>query len=58
MNDSILSILDTIEHIQMVQAYLGQIVEELHARAIVHDRSKLQEPELTGYQGLSEAVKG
>lgn len=49
---------DALEHIAKVERYLSQMAHELRARAAAHDASKLEEPELSGYVGLSEAVKG
>lgn len=49
---------DTVSHIRLVQSKLRIIVEFLLLRAELHDVSKLNEPELSGYEGLSEAVKG
>lgn len=58
MNSRESSILDTIDHIQKVQLYLAQMVDDLQNRAMAHDRSKLLPPELDGYAGLSDAVRG
>jgi hypothetical protein len=52
------SILDTIDHIQKVQRYLGIMIAELIFRSHSHDASKLMPPELDGYAGLSDAVRG
>jgi len=49
---------DTIEHIAKVQFYLSATITNLHERSTVHDRSKLEEPELSGYEGLSQAAQG
>lgn len=48
---------DTINHIAKVQSNLSKAIYDLNDRRIVHDRSKLEEPELSGYEGLSQAVK-
>lgn len=52
------SILDTVAHIRLVQLYLNSIAQHLMTRAEMHDESKLQEPELSGYAGLAGAVSG
>ncbi len=49
---------DAIRHIGMVQCYLNELIKEWITRSSVHDLSKLNEPELSGYAGLSDAVKG
>lgn len=49
---------DTVDHIRKVQENLFVARNNLAHRANVHDASKLEEPELSGYQGLSEALKG
>lgn len=49
---------DTVEHINKVRNNLYGIEAKLNLRALVHDDSKLQEPELSGYEGLSQALKG
>jgi len=48
---------DTIDHVAKVQFNLSTVIENLHERSIVHDRSKFEEPELSGYEGLSQAAK-
>lgn len=58
MNSREQQLLDTIDHIQKVQLYLQQMIDDLQNRLLVHDRSKLLPPEIDGYAGLSDAVKG
>lgn len=52
------SLIDTINHIQLVQKFLTEIINRLEYRLLLHDDSKLNEPELSGYAGLSDALKG
>lgn len=52
------SLLDTILHIQLVQQHMDEVLGDLTTRAFSHDYSKLNEPELSGYAGLSDALKG
>ena len=40
---------ETEKHIRMVRAYLRPVIEELGRRSDVHDRSKLEEPEASGF---------
>lgn len=49
---------DTINHIAKVQSNLSKVIYNLNDRRTVHDRSKLEEPELSGYEGLTQALKG
>ena len=49
---------DTKEHIKKVRDNLFIIRHRLERRANIHDASKLEEPELSGYEGLSQALKG
>lgn len=49
---------DTINHIGKVQSNLSKAIYNLNDRKDMHDRSKLEEPELSGYEGLSQALKG
>jgi len=49
---------DTLEHITKVAQYLGLCAIRLLERAEDHDASKWEEPELSGYAGLTEALKG
>lgn len=49
---------DTRDHIAKVQAHMLDAVLNLRLRSTMHDASKLKEPELSGYAGLSDAVKG
>jgi hypothetical protein len=43
---------DTEDHIRKVQAALDEVTARLTVRAVYHDASKLQEPELSGYAQL------
>lgn len=52
------SVLDTINHIKQVQFFMEQVIKSLIERARLHDASKLNEPEYSGYAGLSETLKG
>lgn len=52
------STLDSINHIKQVQFFMEQVIKGLIERARLHDASKLNEPEYSGYAGLSEALKG
>ena len=49
---------DTENHIHKVRDNLYMIEANLSRRANVHDASKLEEPELSGYEGLSQALRG
>ena len=49
---------ETIDHIKKVATYLSAIADELYVRADKHDASKLVEPELSGFQGISDATRG
>lgn len=49
---------DTRDHIEKVRTNLNDALHNLTKRAVLHDASKLEEPELSGYQGLSEALQG
>ena len=48
---------DTQAHIATVQARLQTIIHELNIRAAHHDESKLWEPEKSGYDRLTLALK-
>ena len=52
------STLDTLNHIAKVEGYLSLCSDLLRGRAARHDASKLQEPERSGYAGLTQALKG
>lgn len=54
MNDSRA---DTIDHINKVQVRIAEMQADLDTRAAVHDRSKLVEPEKSGYDRLQIALK-
>lgn len=47
---------DTEQHIRKVQARIGVIIHELRVRAEQHDASKLEEPEKSGFDVLSEQL--
>lgn len=46
------SMQDTLDHISKVQVRIAEIQTELDQRAALHDRSKLKEPEKSGYDAL------
>lgn len=48
---------DTLDHIQKVQRRIQQMLDNLSARALVHDASKLVEPEKSGYDLLTINLK-
>lgn len=52
------SMTDTLDHIGKVDAYLSHCSDLLMQRAKKHDASKLEEPERSGYAGLTRALKG
>lgn len=43
---------DTLEHISKVQVRIAEVQANLDDRAALHDRSKLEEPEKSGYDWL------
>jgi len=43
---------DTLAHIRKVQARMGVVIHELRSRAELHDASKLEEPEKSGFDVL------
>jgi len=49
---------DTLDHIDKVDENLQSITRNLVRRRYEHDASKLEEPELSGYEGLTQALKG
>lgn len=52
------SFIDTVNHVAKVQFNLSTVTANLRDRGDVHDRSKFEEPELSGYEGLTQALKG
>lgn len=49
---------DTIDHIASVRSNINAVIDNLCDRKTAHDASKLEEPELSGYEGLTQALKG
>lgn len=49
---------DTLDHIDKVDDNLKAVARNLARRRYEHDASKLEEPELSGYEGLARALKG
>lgn len=47
---------DSLDHISKVSERMVQVIEDLTRRAAVHDASKLEEPELSGYEKLHEEL--
>lgn len=48
---------DTYEHINKVKARMAEIRTALSLRAIKHDLSKLEEPEKSGYDQITEQLR-
>lgn len=48
---------DTLGHINKVQVRVAEVQANLDMRAAVHDRSKLKEPEKSGYDQLTVNLK-
>lgn len=48
---------DTLQHISKVQERMLTVLENLTRRGKVHDRSKLEEPEKSGYDALTIKLK-
>ena len=48
---------EIVAHIQRVQHYLDTMQRNLHERSLVHDASKLQQPELDGFVALHEILR-
>lgn len=44
--------LDTLDHIFKVRRFLMTLTDELYERGMLHDQSKLEEPEQSGYAAL------
>lgn len=49
---------ETLAHIRRVQTLLGDVMANLTARAIAHDASKLEEPEKSGFDEVTGALRG
>ena len=49
--------IDTYEHIAVVRMYLMDVVEQLIHRSLVHDNSKLVEPELSVFNEYSPKLR-
>lgn len=47
---------DTRDHIEKVRDNLNDVLHNLTRRAVVHDATKLVEPELSGFEGLSQRL--
>ena len=50
--------IDTINHIAKVQFNLSAVIANLAERSTVHNRSKFEEPELSGYESLQKSLQG
>jgi hypothetical protein len=48
---------DTYKHIGQVQGFLDEIIGDLQYRAAMHDRSKLQEPELSVFNEYTPKLR-
>ena len=49
---------DTLKHIDTVRKFLGHIILELEQRALLHDSSKLEDPEKRVYDEYTPLLKG
>lgn len=48
---------DTWQHIHIVQGLLGAVIADLQARALVHDQSKLSDPELATFNEYTPKLR-
>jgi hypothetical protein len=48
---------DTKEHIKAVRGFLGDVVGDLSARSLIHDGSKLEEPEKSMYDKFTPKLR-
>ena len=48
---------DTLKHIEHVAVWLGQVIENLQARGMKHDLSKLKEPEKAIFDAVTPKLK-
>jgi hypothetical protein len=44
---------ETKEHVATVEAWMGRAIQTLATRSIMHDQSKFQEPERSGFQAMT-----
>lgn len=51
------TIAETVKHIERVQDLINNFSEALDMRAMEHDQSKLEEPELTGFATMTAQLK-
>jgi hypothetical protein len=49
---------DTEKHIETVQGFLSDVIGDLAARQLIHDASKLQEPEKSTYDEFTPKLRG
>ena len=49
---------DTLQHIRSVQAFLSDVIDEMMTRGIMHDVSKLDDPEKSMYDEFTPKLKG
>jgi hypothetical protein len=49
---------DTEEHIKNVRGFLSDVVGDLSARSLIHDGSKLEEPEKSMYDEFTPKLRG
>jgi len=51
------TIVETTKHISRVQDLITQCIKHLVSRSSLHDQSKLEEPELTGFATMTAQLK-
>jgi hypothetical protein len=49
---------ETLAHIRRVQILLLEVIHNLGNRAVAHDTSKLEEPEKTGFDTVTDVLRG
>ena len=52
------SVNETLEHIRKVQVFLLEVIFKVGKRSILHDESKLQEPEKSMYDEFTPKLRG
>jgi hypothetical protein len=48
---------ETMKHIENVRLYMGEMINELNIRADIHDKSKMEEPELKYFTEFTDKLK-
>lgn len=50
-------LIETYNHVELVRSWMGMAQDDLERRALDHDQSKFDEPEMSGFREMAQELK-